>query len=302
MLARRTNQPLHIHTHITQQLSTFSTQPTKRPTDETALDESVTQDGAEQWPTIRNRLHMQSSFRQRRLFSLPQRQTIEIEFGAVDSHTQVSCFGSSQINLILFHKSIELSIFFCVVFYSAKDLAAHNATQFNPSEDDSTSCTSFESGNRSEVADRQIRKLTDGIDFLSDFNPETSSREQRKMTRKYYAPAAVRKNVYDEQGRYHANGADVCDCLEDACDGCHFPCPSCESHKCGTQCRVQRRWTYESIEHDGKDLVVVNKYAELQPKWITSFRDDGWPFYRIVCKLWGCWRIVIIFDVVDDVV
>lgn len=114
--------------------------------------------------------------------------------------------------------------------------------------------------------DRQIKKLTDAVDFLGNFNPETSTREQRKMARKYYTPSQMRKSVYDDQGRYSANGADICDCMDESCAGCHFACPTCQSHKCGPQCRVQRKWTYESIEHDGKDLVVVNKYADLQPK------------------------------------
>lgn len=146
---------------------------------------------------------------------------------------------------------------------------ASGVPHYNPFEEDSTSSTSTSYDNRSsksEVVERQIRKLTEGIDFLCNFNPETSTREQRKMTRKYYAQGAARKYVYDEKGRYLADGADVCDCLDEACDGCHFPCPNCKSCKCGSQCRVHRKWTFETIEHDGKDLVVTNKYADQQPK------------------------------------
>lgn len=81
------------------------------------------------------------------------------------------------------------------------------------------------------------------------------------MTRKYYAPAPVKRYVYDERGRFATTGDDVCDCLDDACPGCHFPCPTCKNTKCGSQCRVNRRWTYELIEHDGKDVVITNKRA-----------------------------------------
>lgn len=120
----------------------------------------------------------------------------------------------------------------------------------------SRSSTSIEVG----AVDRQIRKLTEG-QFLSDFNPETSSREQRKMSRKYYAPGPVKRYLYDDKGRYTSTGDDICDCLEDDCPGCHFPCPTCKSPKCGSQCRVNRRFTYELIEHDGKDVVITNKRA-----------------------------------------
>lgn len=92
--------------------------------------------------------------------------------------------------------------------------------------------------------------------FLEDFNPEESTRERRKQTRKPYA--AVSKSILNELGRYRESGADVCDCLDTGCVGCHFPCPNCGNTKCGFACRVNRKWVVESIEYDGKDLFHEN--------------------------------------------
>lgn len=92
-----------------------------------------------------------------------------------------------------------------------------------------------------------------------DFDPETSIRERRKLTRKCYAQGPAKKNIYDEKGRYLSSGGDICDCLEETCPGCHFPCPNCKGNKCGGKCRINRKWAYETIEHDGKDVVYTNK-------------------------------------------
>lgn len=110
------------------------------------------------------------------------------------------------------------------------------------------------------VAEKRIRKLVEGAKFLSDFDPEKSIRERRKLTRKCYTQTTTSRNnnLFDEKGRYRTSSADVCDCLDNACPGCHFPCPNCKSAKCGSNCRVNRKWAFESIEHDGKDLVIKN--------------------------------------------
>lgn len=94
--------------------------------------------------------------------------------------------------------------------------------------------------------------------FLDDFNPEESSRELRKQTRKTTSTAATKNSVLDERGRYRGSGVNACDCLDNTCAGCHFPCPACGSGKCGTTCRVNRKWVIHSIVHDGKDLVISN--------------------------------------------
>lgn len=114
------------------------------------------------------------------------------------------------------------------------------------------------------VAEKRIRKLVESTKFLSDFDPEKSKRERRKLTRKCYtsAPASRAQNIYDEKGRYRCDGSNDCDCLDPQCTGCHFPCQTCKSPMCGPSCRVNRKWTYDCIEHDGKDLVYRNRKYE----------------------------------------
>lgn len=119
--------------------------------------------------------------------------------------------------------------------------------------------------NGDRMAVRRIRQLVEDSK-LSDFDPEKSAREKRKLTRKSYAESNQTQrgpqSMFDEKGRYRSNGADICDCLDNTCPGCHFPCPNCKSTKCGPACRVNRKWPFESIEHDGKDLVIRNKILD----------------------------------------
>lgn len=115
------------------------------------------------------------------------------------------------------------------------------------------------------MADRRIRQLV-ADSKLSGFDPEKSAREKRKLKRKIYSechqPQRGPSSMFDEKGRYRSSGLDVCDCLDNTCPGCHFPCPNCKSTKCGTVCRVNRKWPFDSIEHDGKDLVIRNKFLD----------------------------------------
>ena len=57
--------------------------------------------------------------------------------------------------------------------------------------------------------------------------------------------------MYDDTGKLLDDSRDVCDCLEEDCDGCHFPCLKCDSTKCGHECRCSRRWIYEQVQIEG---------------------------------------------------
>lgn len=110
-----------------------------------------------------------------------------------------------------------------------------------------------------DVPNRDLNLLK-GSRFLEDFNPENSRREKNKRYNFTKAKPAkkVSNSMYDEQGRIRLTKEDVCDCFETSCSGCHFPCPTCGSPKCGVRCRVNRKYAFESIEHDGKNLSKTN--------------------------------------------
>lgn len=89
---------------------------------------------------------------------------------------------------------------------------------------------------------------------LSDFDPDKSKREMRKLRRfalkEQASKRSNKKNVkkqpfHDEYGLRISDKRDVCDCQNLDCPGCHFPCPSCGSEKCGVECRCDRLWTYD---------------------------------------------------------
>ncbi|KAK6179906.1 hypothetical protein SNE40_012156 [Patella caerulea] len=94
--------------------------------------------------------------------------------------------------------------------------------------------------------------------FLDDFDPERSTRELRKMQRKL-KPSTKPNSLYDEAGRIRETGVDICDCLDHDCPGCHFPCAKCASEKCGTECRCNRKWHYDSIYVEGTEINIKFK-------------------------------------------
>ncbi|XP_030326823.1 ARL14 effector protein-like [Strigops habroptila] len=95
---------------------------------------------------------------------------------------------------------------------------------------------------------------------VADFNPET--REQKKkacmsqMKRDFFKkPKSAKK--YDRCGRLLCNNFDLCDCLEKNCLGCFYPCPKCNSNKCGVECRCNRKWVYDKIETEAGNVISV---------------------------------------------
>ena len=65
--------------------------------------------------------------------------------------------------------------------------------------------------------------------------------------------------LYDNNGRVRATREDICDCMENDCIGCHFECKKCKSTKCGSVCRVNRKFAFEAIEIDGSMRIIKNK-------------------------------------------
>ncbi|KAM9764592.1 ARL14 effector protein [Menidia menidia] len=70
----------------------------------------------------------------------------------------------------------------------------------------------------------------------------------------------AKSRVYDSRGLLLSSGKDLCDCLDGDCMGCFFPCPECESRRCGVECRCDRKWLYEQVEVEGGEI-IRNKFA-----------------------------------------
>jgi len=116
-------------------------------------------------------------------------------------------------------------------------------------------CTTFNPDKSDREKAKIARKLEQENmkakeDTWATFNPDQSEREKAKMARKI-AVAKEKKKIYDDKGHLVGSGLDLCDCLDDNCVGCHFPCPKCRSVKCGHECRQNRKWQYETVEIDG---------------------------------------------------
>ncbi|XP_014238480.1 ARL14 effector protein-like [Trichogramma pretiosum] len=110
---------------------------------------------------------------------------------------------------------------------------------------------------RQQRATRGAKQNVGAKQFLGNFDPEQSEREKRKLNRRLTS-GPKKASVYDENGYHIATGQDLCDCLDSKCAGCHCPCPKCSSKKCGHECRVGRKYMYESIENEGSDQVTRN--------------------------------------------
>lgn len=106
--------------------------------------------------------------------------------------------------------------------------------------------------------EKNSKILVDAQDFMGNFDPDRSARERRKLSRKITGSRRPPGALYDEYGVHIATGIDLCDCLQEKCNGCHFPCPKCKSLKCGPECRVNRKYVYDQLEYQGCDLIVKN--------------------------------------------
>jgi len=90
------------------------------------------------------------------------------------------------------------------------------------------------------------------LKFMQDFDPTTSSRQQKRKKR--YHPIDGRLIQY-------ADDFDDCDCLKRDCPGCHYPCRTCGDRRCGHECRVNRKWIYDSVEIEGRNQELKNPHS-----------------------------------------
>lgn len=71
---------------------------------------------------------------------------------------------------------------------------------------------------------------------------ETASVEV-SITAEKIVPKEYNKETVDDRNDSTMSPT-PCDCLCVDCPGCFFPCYSCNSNKCGHQCRVNREWQF----------------------------------------------------------
>eukprot|EP00079_Xenopus_tropicalis_P014228 XP_004910545.1 PREDICTED: ARL14 effector protein-like [Xenopus tropicalis] len=93
---------------------------------------------------------------------------------------------------------------------------------------------------------------------VADFNPENRMRKKKECMSQlngYYSTNKVSVKKYDKQGKLLCNNIDLCDCLEESCQGCFYPCPKCSSTKCGPECRCNRKWVYDRIQVEGGAVI-----------------------------------------------
>ncbi|XP_064104062.1 uncharacterized protein LOC135213896 [Macrobrachium nipponense] len=108
--------------------------------------------------------------------------------------------------------------------------------------------------------------------FMENFNPKTSERVKRKKKKVQYFNSTGRTKapgshcIYGPDGTLASTGKDLCDCLQGDCPGCHYPCPKCNSRKCGTECRMNRKWYYEKVEVEGTKLYWTNEWIKKPEK------------------------------------
>ncbi|KAM6229682.1 ARL14 effector protein-like [Porphyrio hochstetteri] len=114
----------------------------------------------------------------------------------------------------------------------------------------------------SQRLEKQLKKLTfqNPGPQIADFNPETRRQQKKKHTSRMKEDSSRKPKItakYDERGRLRCNNIDLCDCLDSDCLGCFYPCPKCNSNKCGPECRCDREWVYDKIEDETGHVMGV---------------------------------------------
>ncbi|XP_055928825.1 uncharacterized protein LOC129959934 isoform X1 [Argiope bruennichi] len=67
---------------------------------------------------------------------------------------------------------------------------------------------------------------------------------------------------FDSHGVHIETQLDLCDCMNNTCEGCFLPCEYCFSNKCGHECRNDRAWIYESMDIEGTQYTLKSHFAK----------------------------------------
>lgn len=133
------------------------------------------------------------------------------------------------------------------------------------SDSNDSSSMSRETRSKAVKAMKKINKLREE-GGMTDFNPDKSVRERKKISKVVQATQGRKKNsaMFSPTGIFLKTGQDLCDCLEEECPGCFYQCVKCNGPKCGLTCRRRRNWYYEHITVDGQSKSSVStSLAEL---------------------------------------
>uniref|UniRef100_A0A1I7UMF1 ARF7EP_C domain-containing protein n=1 Tax=Caenorhabditis tropicalis TaxID=1561998 RepID=A0A1I7UMF1_9PELO len=95
-------------------------------------------------------------------------------------------------------------------------------------------------------------------DETSKFLPDSSDIINTNRARRVHAdkPADLKEELihHDKTGKLssttkgHTETFDLCDCLNEECSGCHWPCATCSSRKCLVGCRQNRKEMVAKVE------------------------------------------------------
>ncbi|XP_052548448.1 ARL14 effector protein isoform X2 [Tympanuchus pallidicinctus] len=219
---------------------------------------------------------------------------LQLRTGMTLSENDTICFHHAKIYIERFedlqksccdpfnmHRKVSKKNLRAIDLHDATFLTAKFGRQFVPGWKLCPKCMQVINGSVDVGAEeRQRRKLdSDGrtakalksLQFANpgrqtEFTPETSKREKRRLQTKNPSFNSDRQvipaksKVYDSQGLLLYSGMDLCDCLDEDCLGCFYACPKCGSNKCGTECRCDRKWLYEQIEIEGGEI-IRNKHV-----------------------------------------
>ncbi|XP_049643370.1 ARL14 effector protein-like [Suncus etruscus] len=116
----------------------------------------------------------------------------------------------------------------------------------------------------------QIQRQLKNLSFenpepqMTDFDlvPRKLKKKAQISKKNEYFPEKIKpKRKYDENGKLICNGVDLCDCLDQNCLGCFYPCPKCNSMKCGPVCRNNRCWVFDDMVDESGDVVSILPFS-----------------------------------------